>query len=258
MIYSKLPIVFLSTLASEKSDSINSIIASYILEHIDEMKNIGIKELASSCNVANSSISRFCKSIGLQDFIELKELLITTNLQFENISDAEDAKKRVYDYGEKIKNSVDMVINSIDIQKIKLLCKDILKYKNIYIFGLLKAETAAFNLQSDLLMLGKQSITNLSYNQQLNYIKNAGKDDLIIIFSYTGSYFNYENISSIPKTIYNPKIYLITGKPKHYDDYIDEVILFKSLQDQSSHPYQLQCVGSIIAQEYAYMIKKKS
>ena len=37
MIYGKLPVVFLSVVASEKSGSTNSAIASYILEHIDEV-----------------------------------------------------------------------------------------------------------------------------------------------------------------------------------------------------------------------------
>ena len=35
------------------------------------------KEMAKKCSVAMSSISRFCKEIGLNDFNELRELLIT-------------------------------------------------------------------------------------------------------------------------------------------------------------------------------------
>ena len=63
MIYGKLPVVFLSTIASEKNGSTNCVIATYILEHLDEMQDIGIKEIAKKFNVAVSSISRFCKEI---------------------------------------------------------------------------------------------------------------------------------------------------------------------------------------------------
>ena len=38
MLYGKLPIVFLSTLASEKKDSTNSQIATYLLNHLDDIK----------------------------------------------------------------------------------------------------------------------------------------------------------------------------------------------------------------------------
>ncbi len=52
MIYDKLPIVFLSTLVSEKNGSTNSQIAAYILNHLEEVQNLGIKEIAKECNVA--------------------------------------------------------------------------------------------------------------------------------------------------------------------------------------------------------------
>ena len=86
MIYGKLPVVFLSTIASEKNGSTNCVIATYILEHLDEMQDIGIKEIAKKCNVAVSSISRFCKEIGLRDFVELKELLSSIDFYFEEQS----------------------------------------------------------------------------------------------------------------------------------------------------------------------------
>ena len=51
MIYGKLPVVFLSVIASEKNGSTNSVIASYLLEHMEEVKNLGIKEMAERCHV---------------------------------------------------------------------------------------------------------------------------------------------------------------------------------------------------------------
>ncbi|WRK52850.1 hypothetical protein SD457_21905 [Coprobacillaceae bacterium CR2/5/TPMF4] len=109
MIYDKLPIVFLSTIASEKKDSTNSQIASYILDHLDELQNIGIKKMASECSVAISSISRFCKEIGLRDFAELKELLLSTDLYFEEQSTLKSPKDRLHDYSKKVKQSIEMV-----------------------------------------------------------------------------------------------------------------------------------------------------
>ena len=157
MLYGKLPIVFLSTLASEKKDSTNSQIATFLLNHLDDIKDIGIQEMAKECSVAMSSISRFCKEIGLNDFNELRELLITTNMTFEQYSTSSKAKAkdRLKEYSSKVKESITMVEKSIDIQQIDALCKEIQKYEQVGIFGLLKAGAVAFNLQSDLLMLGK-------------------------------------------------------------------------------------------------------
>lgn len=251
MIYSKLPVVFLTTLASEKNGSTNCTIASYILEHLEEMKDISIKELARKCNVAVSSISRFCKEIGLRDFAELKELLNFPDLSFEMQSQMQSFSERVNDYQQKVVDSISMVAHTINGQQISQLCQDIRSYQRVAIFGLLKAGAVALNLQSDLLMLGKKVYTNISYQEQMQYIFNAQEDDLIIIFSYTASYFNYQDLRAMKKKLYAPKIWMISSQENSYPDFIDEVITFDSLQDQGSHPYQLQFVASLIGQEYA-------
>lgn len=251
MVYDKLPIVFLSTIASEKSGSINSTIASYILDHLGEVRNIGIKEMAARCNVAVSSISRFCKEIGLRDFVELRELLLSTDLSFEEQSVSSRLSQRTEEYATKVIESINMVKNSVDLTKIQPICDDIRKYKRVAVFGLLKAGSVAINLQGDLLMLGKQVYTNVSYTEQIKYILTANEEDLIIIFSYTGSYFDYQDLRALKKQLVHPKIWLISSGRIDYPDYVDELILFDSLQDQGSHPYQLQFIAGLIAQEYS-------
>lgn len=59
MLYGKLPIVFLSTLASEKKDSTNSQIATYLINHLDDIKVLVFKRWQRNVLVAMSSISRF-------------------------------------------------------------------------------------------------------------------------------------------------------------------------------------------------------
>lgn len=226
MLYGKLPIVFLSTLASEKKDSTNSQIATYLLNHLDDIKDIGIQEMAKECSVAMSSISKFCKEIGLNDFNELRELLISTKMNFEQYSSSSKAKNRLEEYSLKVKESITMVEKSIDMQQIDALCKEIQKYQQVGIFGLLKAGAVAFNLQSDLL----------------------------IIFSYAGCYFDYPDIRTLKNKLKKPQIWLISSKQENYPDFIDHVITFDSKQDQNSHPYQLQFIASLIAQEYARRI----
>lgn len=153
-----------------------------------------------------SSISRFCKEIGLNDFAELKELLVSTNLYFEEYSESLSSQERLNEYSLKVKNSIDMVEESIDMKSITELCKDIQKYKRVAVFGLLKAGAVALNLRCDLLMSGKQVYTHISYTQQIQYILTANEDDLIIIFSYTGSYFEYQNLRALKKNLMSPKI----------------------------------------------------
>lgn len=99
-------------------------------------------------------------------------------------------------------------------------------------------------------MLGKQVDSYVSYFQQMEHILSADENDLIIVFSYTGSYFDYENLRALQKKLEAPKIWMITSAQQEYPYFVDEVLTFQSLQDQGSHPYQLQFIASLIAQEY--------
>lgn len=244
MLYDKLPIVFLTHLASEKQDSTNSQIAAYLLNHIEDVKQLGIKDIAKECHVAVSSISRFCKEIGLRDFNELKELLISTHLNYESSSES------IYDYHQAIEKRLTMVERSLEINQIRQLCLEIKKYDKVAIFGLLKSSAVCLNLQTDLLMLGKKVYTSISYKQQIEYINQSNENDLIIIFSYTGSYFDYHDLRQLQNKLKKPKIWLIASQNKEEMSFVDRIIHFDSYQDQLGHPYQLQFIASIIASEY--------
>ncbi len=252
MIYGKLPVVFLSVIASEKSGSTNSSIASYILEHMDEVKDTGIKELARRCHVGTGSVSRFCRDIGLRDFVELRELLQSTDENFQPYSSKESPQERIADYERKVNQSITMAARTLSVRKLEELCRDLRTYEKVALFGLLKAECAAVNLQGDLWLMGRHAYTNVSYDQQIEYIGQAGKDTLILIFSYTGSFFEYHREKLFRGRDKNdwPKIWMITGKRNSSSEYVAKVLDFQSLQDQASHPYQLLYVAGLIAQEY--------
>lgn len=253
MIYGKLPVVFLGVIASEKNGTTNSTIATYILNHIDEVRELGIKEIAEQCHVSVSSVSRFCKEIGLQDFVELKELLNSTDDNFETCLPNRSLRTRMEDYGKKVNCSIDMVTKTLPENKLTDLCQDLRRYEKTAAFGLLKAGCAAVNLQGDLWMMGKHIYTNISYDQQIEYIRQAGKDSLILIFSYTGAYFEYEKgklFGGKDKREW-PKIWMISGRQKAYPEYVTKVLEFQSPQDQTSHPYQLLYVAGLIAREFA-------
>ena len=250
--------MFLSEIVSCRRDSTSGHLAAYILDHLEEIKHDSIRDLSAKTHTSISSISRFCREIGMRDFAELKELIESTTLKFETCSTAQTPPEQLDDYVTAVQDSLDRVRKSIDMEKLYQLAGDIQAYSNVATFGMLKAETVAMNLQSDLTMLGKKCITKLRMAEQARFLESATPADLIIIFSYTGIYFDYGMPrSSAGARAQRPKIYFITSDPeaKHSNLY-DEVIWFDSRQNQVSHPYQLQLVGSLIAQCYAHLLQR--
>ena len=251
--------MFLSEIVSCRRDSTSGHLAAYILDHLDEIRHDSIRDLAAKTHTSISSISRFCREIGMRDFAELKELIESTTLKFEICSPAQAHPAQLDDYVSAVQDSLERVRKSLDMAKLYRLAEDIRAYSNVAAFGMLKAETVAMNLQSDLTMLGKKCVTKLRMAEQAKYLESATAADLIIIFSYTGIYFDYGMPQSGAGTkAQRPKIYFITSDPEARNSALyDEVIWFDSLQNQASHPYQLQLVGSLIAQCYAHLLDQQ-
>ncbi|WRK53521.1 hypothetical protein SD457_26580 [Coprobacillaceae bacterium CR2/5/TPMF4] len=77
-----LVIILLSTINSEPKDSNNYKIAKYLLENLHTLEDLSISDLANNCFVSNSSISRFCKEIGLDNYNTLKSQIIKIPLEY--------------------------------------------------------------------------------------------------------------------------------------------------------------------------------
>ena len=146
MIYDKLPVVLLSTMAAEKNSSTNHVIASYILAHRQEMADMGIQQLAEACHVGTGSVSRFVRDIGLSGFNELRTLIAQSDFSLDHAWMDEPAPKRRAKLTSYVAQSLIRMEQSVDQAQLEKLCEDIHSYQNVYVFGMLKAESAAVSL----------------------------------------------------------------------------------------------------------------
>ncbi|MBO4888867.1 MAG: MurR/RpiR family transcriptional regulator [Firmicutes bacterium] len=250
--YTKLPIVLLSEIAAAREDSYRARMASYLLEHMGQ--SLTAEEIARDCFVSKSAVSRFCREIGLEDFGELKELLSKTDKNFERIGADLSEEERFKKIARRAGDAMTKCAETLDRAALSELVRLIRTSERIACFGLLKAEAAAINLQSDLTMLGLKALTKVSYRDQMDFLRESGPSDLIIIFSYQGIYFEYD----LPAEIREGKgrIFIVTGNPAAKEKLLQRplvrgVLCFSSDLDFISHPYQLLAASSIIAQEVA-------
>lgn len=56
---------------NEENDS-NYVLAHYFLNHYHELNSLNIYDVADKCFVSRSSVRRFCKSLGYENFLDLK------------------------------------------------------------------------------------------------------------------------------------------------------------------------------------------
>lgn len=229
-----LNILLFSVLDVESKDSIDYKIASYLLTNTDKLIGSSLSEIAQDCNVSNASISRFCKKIGLLDYIDLQMLIRGNHTAEENTVIAnkttEDYKKDFFDNLKSMKVIMDKDENSAITEE--LLC-DILQFEHIACFGHLQSGNIAKELRHNLSRIKKFAYYSQSMSDQKSYLASASNKDLIIIFSATGRFFQrlHTTMGDVLRKK-KPKVYMIiASKSTINSPYIDKVIMLNESYD---------------------------
>ena len=261
-----LVIILLSTINSEPIDSNNYKIAKYIIENIKSLEECTLTDLAKKCYVSNSSISRFCRDIGLKDFNDLKNQVIKFSMQDKFVSEKFNFKEfNTQSLSQSyilsiIDNLKHMTVSSSLDNEITSLVNDISTYKNVAAFGYMQSENVALNLQYDLQTSRKAIFTCIKFIDQVDYIEQADENTLIIIFSESGSYFDrvFQRKKPFKNLNKKPKICMITSNYTIEQPYIDMYIRYHSRNDYASHPYPLMIIADLICIQYAKLINLDS
>ena len=137
-------------------------IANYVIEFPQEVTLLTVHQLAKKCDVASSAVIRFCKSIHLQGFSELK-----LELARELGSKREDQKKTVpsveHESGpasvvRKVFRSgmytLQDTLDKLDFSKVEKMSQMLVQAKRLFIFGLGTSATVVADAQYRLSQLG--------------------------------------------------------------------------------------------------------
>lgn len=250
MIYDKLPVALLTLLAAQDADSTNALIASYLLAHANDSSDLSVKSLAAACHVGVGSVSRFVREAGFENFQELRETFKNAQNGFVR-TDGDGAQARTLSLARSIGSSIARVAKSVDMDVLARLVGDLHDFEAVGIYGLLKAQAAAIDLQVDLLTLGKLADTCIPLAEQAKRIAAAGPNKLVIVFSYTSAYFDAVNVTDSLRRPDRPRIWMVCGEDRPLPPFVHDRLLFSSDHGRLGHPYQLEYVAGLIAQEYA-------
>lgn len=141
-------------------------IATYVLSAPSEVTRMTAKELADACGTVPSAIIRFCKSLGLEGFSELKLLLAgeigsaqvdQTDQRlpaFHESDTPRDVFQKVFHSGIRtLRDTLQM----IDFNEIEQISKLLIQADRIFIFGIGTSSVIAIDAQYRFAQLGLQA-----------------------------------------------------------------------------------------------------
>lgn len=248
-------------LNDSEPDSTNYHIAMVLLTNFYGLADMSIGSVAKLCMVSKSTIFKFIRSIDYEDYADFKAAAPFRENKFGfdlnyNQNIAEYIEQQGFtQYIDVIQADILQMKESVEIDKIYELAQDLVRYKKVASFGLLFSEIGAMDLQMKLAYNGKFIITNLSDLKQENFISNADKDTLIIIYSNSGSYIQRYQLSEFkePKDFskIEAKIVLITSNAKMENHPgVDLCINFAHTSKVQTHSILYPLLNDIIIMKY--------
>lgn len=250
---SNIRIQLLNVINRDSQDSTNFIIAKYILENLTCIKLVSTKDLAEECNVSKSSISRFCRKIGYEDFMELQIAIATYRSHIDKrFPDLEEINTTeiAQNFLESTKKMVHHFEKQLDIHVLDELVHDLYHYERVVLMGHVQSSFPAFSLQHYLTILHKFVYSTQDLNEQKDMLERFDEHNLIVIFSAGGKFLErvLDRVSVMNRE-HAPKIYLITAtKTTHYPFVYKCISLWDTFDYTSS--VALEMYSNLIALTY--------
>lgn len=254
----KLPYILLELLNDESPESVDYIIARYILENIENLSGDSIQDIADACEVSKSTLSRFCRKAGLEDFQEMKDELHDVVFSPDNIFNVPVVDENGKGYLRRVSEQVLELDKTLDYGKVNKLVEEIYSNPSVLLLGSMQAMTPAVNLQQDLFAAGKVTRVPAKFSLQINAIDRAKPKDLMVCFSNSGIFFERLLMSQGDiRKLNDTRIWMITGNKNVKNlPYVDEIIYIPDNHTYVSHPLQFDLTARVIAMSYAEYVRK--
>lgn len=222
-------IVLLQQNSLEKNNSY--ILANYIIQHINQMEHIGIKEISDTCHTSTNTILKFCKSLGFSTYQQFKSQLIST------------AKTRLMQLEEKNQTmEINELINQIDHMSKDKFDKDLFKnqinqivysiqqYRIIHLYGATFPLALSQSFIEDMALLG----ITVNIHQSGYGIEDVKiEEGIYIIISYSGRFIDI-NGNKYRKIITTNQPIIVISKIK---ENIEDIDYFLQMPNIKSNNY---------------------
>lgn len=188
MITSQIKRLYCNLTAAERK------VAAYVIESPQEITGLTVHQLAEKCEVASSAVVRFCKSVQLQGFAELKiELARELGSKreekknalpsIESESGTEGVVRKVFSAGmHTLQDTLDM----LDFSKVEKMSKVLVRAKHIFLFGVGTSSTVVIDAQYRLSQLGLWATACTDILLMQVTAANLEEGDVVLAISHSG------------------------------------------------------------------------
>ena len=168
----------------------------YILANPELVPNMTTKDLSKNSGVSESTVVRFCKSIGIGSFKSFKlELVKELALKDYNITDFSvlEKKEEPYELFQKVtyvnKSAIEAIPASMDRRELEKAVNVIKNARRLVFYGVGGSATAAYDGYYKFFRLGYECVFQNDFHFMLSTIPFLTEKDVFIAISMSGKIF---------------------------------------------------------------------
>lgn len=170
-------------------------VATYILQHSDEMDHLTIEELASATYTSNATIIRLCRKLGFNGYRTFRIAYVkeyemsryqtqavdfsTPFKELNNRDEVFQALSSLY------KETIDVLIRELDLHQLNELAKTIAKARRVYMFAIGDSLITTKAFANKLVKLDINVIISNEYGEEMSHGYNITDNDLAFFVSYS-------------------------------------------------------------------------
>lgn len=247
---------------SASSDSSDYRIAKYLISNIYKLKKITVDDIAKASFVSKSTVSRFCRTLGYEDYQSMRQTMqVALTNRYHRYDEYMSLPKDVMtsEYLKQHLEMIDVVSKYATDDIIERFANLLFRYDNIGIFGQMHAYPVALNFQMELSSYDKVVNCFNIMPEQEDFIQNSASDTLIIVISSSGRYFQdfktYFDYNKQDK----PYLVLLTNNQrlKKCRPY-NEIFIIPSDDNTASQPMSMQIFTNLTTMHYGKLFTESN
>ena len=181
-------------------------VADYILENTKSVIYMSITDLADICDVGESSIFRFCKTLKLRGYQEFKIALANNNtLEYEmpELSSKITMQDTIDELSSKILattvNALTETHNLININDVSEAVDMIIKGDRIHFFGVGASLMTALDAKNKFMRITNKTECSIDSHLQIMSASLMTKNEVAVLISYSGSTKDTIEVAKVAK-----------------------------------------------------------
>ncbi|MFD1178267.1 MurR/RpiR family transcriptional regulator [Paenibacillus puldeungensis] len=167
-------------------------LGEFILESPSSVIHLGITELANTCGISPSTVTRFCKTFHFKGFPDFKMKLASelahkpSDNHYQDIIAGNDLQKIVEAMEANHLASITDTTRMLDMNLLEKAVKALCRAKRIDLYGVGTSSIVAQDFYQKLIRIGKNCTAFADTHMQITSASTLSKEDVALAISYSG------------------------------------------------------------------------